>query len=118
MKRPVVYIAGPLTHGNQLDNVANALVVYNHLIVSGYAPICPHLAAFAHVHVSHEYETYMDIFFAIIPKCDAVLRMDGHSPGADREVAWANQHGIPVVICDGDLDMQAMDALYRATVKC
>jgi hypothetical protein len=31
-----------------------------------------------------------------IPKCDCLLRLAGESEGADREVAFAKQRGIPV----------------------
>ena len=28
--------------------------------------------------------------------CGALLHLQGHSPGADAEVAWCNAHGVPV----------------------
>jgi len=33
--------------------------------------------------------------FAWLRRCDAILRLPGHSPGADREMAAAAEQGIP-----------------------
>jgi nucleoside 2-deoxyribosyltransferase len=95
-----LYLAGPLTHESEenkfMDNVRNALNIYVRLIKEGYAPYCPHLSAFADIVESIGYEDWMDLDFEWLLKCDAVIRMDGISPGADREVEFAKKHNIPV----------------------
>lgn len=37
-------------------------------------------------------------------RCDALYRMEGDSPGADREVEFANMHNIPVFFDIDDLN--------------
>ena len=36
-----------------------------------------------------EYETWMEYDLAWLGACEALLRLPGHSPGADREVRYA-----------------------------
>lgn len=43
-----------------------------------------------------DYESWMQYDFAWIGVCDALLRVAGTSPGADREVKFAIERGIPV----------------------
>lgn len=42
------------------------------------------------------YEQWIDMCFEQIRRCDAVFRMGGYSPGADRETIFAFTLGIPV----------------------
>jgi hypothetical protein len=60
------------------------------------APIVPHLTVFWDLMYHHSYETWMAMDFAHILACVALLRIPGESAGADREVTFANLHGIPV----------------------
>lgn len=100
--RPVVYIAGPLS-GEMLPNTLRAVEVADRLLGHGIAPLVPHLSLFWHYHRPHEYEAWMALDFALLAKCDALLRMDGASPGADREVEEAEKLGIPVFLGEGAL---------------
>jgi len=34
---------------------------------------------------------------AILSKCDAIYRIPGESKGADLEVEYAKEHGIPII---------------------
>ena len=43
-----------------------------------------------------DYETWMKLDFIWVESCDALLRLPGESPGADREVKHAITLGIPV----------------------
>ena len=94
------YLAGPLTHENEdnkfMDNVRNALKAYVTVIKMGYLPYCPHLSAFADIVGDINYEDWMELDFGWLEKCDAVIRLPGDSPGADREVERAKKLGIPV----------------------
>lgn len=90
-----VYVAGPYTHGDVAKNVSVAMQVGTDLLGLGFAPYIPHLFHFMHMHCAQPYETWMDLDFEWVTACDALLRIPGHSPGADREVAYAAERGIP-----------------------
>lgn len=91
-----IYVSGPYTNGDQAANVRAAIEAANVLLDAGYIPYCPHLSHFHHMLFPHDYETWMQLDLAWLEKCDAVVRLPGHSPGADREVARAHELGIPV----------------------
>jgi len=93
----VVYIAGPITHGDRLANVTKAIEWAHHLAEAGFAPLCPHLTHYWDELFPREYESWMAMDFAYIAKCDALIRIPGYSPGADREVVEAKRLGILVV---------------------
>lgn len=93
-----VYIAGPLTGGNVMDNVRNALAAGEKVLKAGFAPFVPHLSFYWEINMSPPvgYEAMMTLDFAWLSKCDALIRLPGHSPGADREVIFAINRKIPV----------------------
>lgn len=74
------------------------------LLQEGLDPFVPGLWAMARSESEHilTYEKWMAYDLRWVEKCDAVLRIPGHSPGADREVAHAEKLGIPVFF-DEDL---------------
>lgn len=91
-----VYIAGPYTHGDVAVNVRNAIEMADELVKSGYAPYVPHLTHFWHLTFPGPYEQWLALDFAWLAVCDAVVRLPGFSPGADRETAEAIKRGLPV----------------------
>jgi hypothetical protein len=97
MRKTRVYIAGPITKGNQFLNVKAAIDVADKLLRYGYAPYCPHFTCFWQMHYPHPYQEWMDLDFEWLRACDAVLRLYGESVGADREVQEASRLGIKVV---------------------
>lgn len=94
MKR--VYVAGPISRGDQFLNVRAALLAADRLLRAGYAPFVPHATCIWHLVCPGEYEQWMAYDFVWIAACDALVRIDGDSPGSDREVAFALAKGIPV----------------------
>jgi len=70
--------------------------VADRLIHLGFAPFVPHLYHFLHLMAPHDYEVWMAVGLAWLRTCDAVLRLPGESPGADREVEVARILEIPV----------------------
>ena len=66
------------------------------LIKQGFAPFLPLLTHFQHMVHPEDYETWMKLDFIWVESCDALLRLPGESPGADREVKHAITLGIPV----------------------
>lgn len=91
------YVSGPYTIGDQEVHVRNHMLMGNKLIDLGYCPLLPLLSHFLNLLQKHDYETYMSIDLEMLKRADILLRMPGLSNGADREVAYAKEHNIPVV---------------------
>lgn len=92
----LVYVAGPYSSGDTVANVEAALDAGHALMDAGFAVVVPHLAHYLEARRSRPYEEWMALDFALLDRCGALLRLPGHSPGADREVAHALSRGIPV----------------------
>ncbi len=91
-----VYIAGPLSKGDHMVNVRNAILAATELWQAGFAPYCPHLTAFWHMVTPMPYPEWLVMDNEWLPVCHAVLRLPGESSGADGEVALAQSLSIPV----------------------
>lgn len=91
-----IYLAGPITHGNPKQNVQRAFEVCNDLLDIGVAVFCPHHSYCLDQMKSRPYEDWMAIDAKWISVCDALYRMPGYSPGADREEDLAFQMGKPI----------------------
>ena len=91
-----VYIAGPITKGNQMENVRAAIDAADAVLRAGHAPYCPHLTLFWQVIFPAPYETWMKLGKEWLTVCHALIRLPGESEGSDREVAWARERGLPV----------------------
>lgn len=90
----VVYVAGPYTaskHTGKSEeaHVAAALAVGSDLVDLGFAPVIPHTAHYLHLLKPRPYERWMEIDQILIDRCDALLRMNAPSKGADEEVRTA-----------------------------
>lgn len=94
--RTRIYVAGPYTKGNPLENSKKAIEVGNRLLEAGYAPFCPHLTHWWHELHPQPYQAWLDYDNEWLPLCHAVLRLPGESNGADKEVELANHLHIPV----------------------
>jgi hypothetical protein len=90
-----IYIAGPYT-GAVGENVHTAIRAFHDLSDMGFVPFCPHLSLLAELHRPRNYEFWLDQCLYWVTKCDGLYRLPGDSPGADREVAKADELGIPV----------------------
>jgi len=102
-----VYIASPYTKGDTAINVKRQLDTFDILMDKGYFPFAPLYSHFQHMAHPRPYEDWMTYDLEWILVCDCVLRLDGESSGADREVAHAKEHGIPVYY--------SLEELYAAT---
>lgn len=90
-----VYVAGPYS-GDEEANTDRALAAGEEILAAGYYPYVPHLSHFWHQRYPHTYEQWMEIDMAWLARCDALVRLPGESPGAEREVAFARSAAIPV----------------------
>lgn len=93
-----VYISGPVTGGDRNRNVYQAFDAQAWLMRNGFAPLNPIASTcypFAwQPEYTHEMWLWTDLAWVGVSDC--VLRLPGKSPGADREVAFAELKGIPV----------------------
>ena len=104
--RTRIYVAGPISLGDPVANCQRAIQVGFELMDRGYAPFVPHYSYFVDMDSTAgkgRYEQWIGIDFSYITVCHALLRLPGVSKGADREVAWAHQMGIPVFFDPQDL---------------
>lgn len=103
--RPLrVYVAGPYTQGDTALNVRAAVYAGNLLAEFGHFPFIPHLSHFWHMMIPHEdKEFWMTQDIAWLAQCDVLLRLEGESEGADREVEMARVLGLPVFYSVFDL---------------
>lgn len=91
-----VYIASPYTLGDVAANVKRQIDTADALIDNGFAPFAPLYYHFQHMVHPRPYEDWIKIDLEWIKACDCVLRLAGKSEGADGEVAYAKELGIPV----------------------
>lgn len=91
-----VYVAGPITIGDQIQNCRNAIEAGDKLLLRGHTPFVPHVTLLWHFAFPHSWETWMKWDSEWLKVCDAVLRIPGESTGADREVEMALELSIPV----------------------
>ncbi len=99
MTRPRIYIAGPISLGDQEENVKRGVEAGLELLHAGFAPFIPHLSHLINSQAvvgTNDYEKWLQLDFSFIAVCDAVLRLPGQSAGADRETAFAESLNIPV----------------------
>lgn len=98
-----IYVCGPLSAesmGKRIVNVENAIDAGIELYERGFSPYIPHLTHFIDMRaldlsITISYETWLRTDLDWLALCHAVLAL-GHSPGTDRELAYAEAHGIPV----------------------
>ncbi len=99
-----VYIAGPMTGGSRgffnMKKIHEAIEAYFTLIEWGFVPHCPHLTVFCEFMKPDKvsYEEWLELDRSYIDDCDVVLRIEGHSPGADKECAYARSQGKPTIM--------------------
>jgi hypothetical protein len=98
-----VYIASPYTKGDVAVNVKRQLDMADDLMTLGYAPFAPLYSHFQHMAHPRPYGDWIAIDLEWVPACDVILRLDGESSGADGEVAFARERGIPVVFSVAEL---------------
>jgi len=91
-----VYIAGPYTKPEPILNVRRVLEVADELLEAGHVPFVPHLYHFWHFLSPKPYQTWMDLDFAWLESCDAMIHLPGESSGADAEEAMAAGLEIPI----------------------
>jgi hypothetical protein len=102
--KPFVYVAGPVSK-DPFGCVRKAAPVFEDLLHLGCTPFLPQLSILQEMIAPLPYETWLEYDFDIIrDQADAVIRLPGESPGADREVALAHKLFLPVFQWPEDRD--------------
>lgn len=95
--RLLIYLAGPYTEPDPVENTHQMIRIADALLESGFTPLLPHLTLAWHLVSPKRYETWLDYDRELLAHCDAVLRVPGYSNGATRETQYADKLGIPVI---------------------
>lgn len=116
MLRPRIYVASAISLGRLTDNLHAAHKAGIALLKAGFAPMVPHgstfwgnrltgindrtgiQVAFVPEKFAHDipHAVWLEICLPWVKAADGVLRLPGESKGADQEVAFANEHCVPV----------------------
>ena len=91
-----IYLSGPITHGDPERNVIVAFEMCNRLLDLGVAVYCPHYSYYLDKLKTRPYEDWLTIDLKWVAVCDGFYRMEGYSPGADKEEQWAFELGKPI----------------------
>lgn len=93
----LVYIACPMTKGHRIHNMRNAIDAAEAIAKTGNTPYIPNLNdMWELVYPNHDYEFWLKMDFEVIERCHVLVRLPGESPGADREVKFAQELQMPV----------------------
>ncbi len=91
-----VYIASPYTNGDVGLNVNRQINCANTLIGLGYAPYVPLLSHYLNMKMLQPYNKWLELDLEWLELCDCLLRLYGHSKGADLEVVEMHKKNKPV----------------------
>jgi hypothetical protein len=91
-----VYIASPYSKGDVAINVKRQIDCADKLMSLGFAPFVPCLSHFQHLAHPRKYEDWIEQDLEWLLACDCLLRLEGESSGADKEVETAKKYSIPV----------------------
>lgn len=98
IQRPRIYVAGPYTKPDPCINTREAILAGNVLWNAGFAPFIPHLSHLWHTVSPQPYDMWLDYDLQFLTACQGVLRLPGESSGADKEVIFASNKGIPIFL--------------------
>lgn len=101
--KKLIYIAAPYTHPDPVENTNKVIRIAEEVIKAGYIPYIPHLNLLWHLIAPHPGAFWYAYDLQILRRCDAILRIDGVSKGADMEVQFAKDNNIPVIYGIDDL---------------
>ena len=91
-----IYVAGPFTVPCPSTNTHKAIQAGQSLRDYGFIPFVPHVSMLWDTVIPNSYETWLEWDFEWVKVCDGLVRLQGESSGADREVELANSLGMPV----------------------
>lgn len=102
-----VYIASPYSLGDKQENVQRQIDCAHLLLDLGHCPIWPLASHYLELSRARPYEQWLEMDFELIRRCDVLLRLDGESSGAIKEVEFARSIGKRVVFSVNELQEQS-----------
>lgn len=100
---PIIYIAGPIT-GDPWGCVKRATKASEELWEAfGFLSYLPQLSVLHEMINAQPYEFWINHGLNMVERCDGLLRLTGPSRGADMEVDYAVELGIPVTHYHDDI---------------
>lgn len=101
--RPKVYIAGPISKGNHDHNFRLFTEAHHMLAEAGAAVLNPGLTMKLPCHEDISHDEWMAMCLPWVQEADFLIRLPGHSVGADDEVRHALKHNVRVFIDREDI---------------
>jgi hypothetical protein len=115
VKRALVYIAGPYTRPDRVANTRTAIDVAEQVEALGCDVFIPHLSLLWHLVAPAPTERWYERDYAILDRCDGLVRFKGASAGADAELRRAiDVLDIPVFFWPKQADALARFARERS----
>lgn len=116
MKR--VYVAGPIgAKAGREARIRAAIDVAERIRRLGLFPFVPHFFHYWESIYPHQYECFMRLDLVWLKQCEALYRMPGHSPGADREVKFAETE-IKIPVFRDLKELAAWAGIKGSTLFC
>jgi|SRR3990172_5226842 len=110
-RRTRTYVSHSITgSGDWKQNVKQIQRIGMELRRRGYAPFVPAVAPASAIGRGMTHEDWLECDFPYVQVADVVLRVAGVSPGADAEVAYAQEIGVPVFEADDPPDFDVFAA--------
>lgn len=101
--KPLVYVAGPIS-GDPYGCIRQAADAFDVLRAAGCVPFLPQLSVLHAVVNDIGYDGWLSYDFDVIRHCQGLVRLQGVSPGADREMRFAQDElGLPVFVLPSEL---------------
>ncbi len=115
--RPLIYISGPITHGDREHNFRQAADAHKALMLRGFAVInpIPSMLIPGAIDIPHKVWIASDLPAVLASK--AVYRLPGFSPGSDIECEFAAKHDIPIYFDAEELGRDFADRLKPVGVQ-
>lgn len=95
-RRLRVYVAGPISSGDRLENIYRGLQAGKQMVRDGLAPHVPHFDAYMFPDDTISWNAFLEWDLEWVVQAEALYRLQGPSRGADLEVEKAVIHGIPI----------------------
>jgi hypothetical protein len=97
LDRPLVYVAGPYTIPDPIENVHRSVHAAAALIDSNLVtPLVPHLTMLWNLIAPRPVEFWYAYDLSLLARCDAIFVLSGESRGVELELEFARGAGLPI----------------------
>jgi len=114
MARPKLYLAGPITQGDEAENFERFAAAHHKLMSAGFAVLNPGLTMKLPEHEQHSHFEWLECCMPWVDSADVLVRLPGSSLGAAQEQIRADLVGVQVL---EDVD-QACELIKNQGLWC